>query len=148
MTVDDFATVSRAYRVMFQKLFDTVPNIATERSALGGFSNGAHTTALLIAGQDDFILSHFRAFYLVEGGSPLAANALHRSALRPWRFLLMRGDRTVDYLSQSLELEARERGLDFTFITMRDTGHEFPLKYQRLLGQWIRGERLSETEQK
>src|SRR3974390_729208 len=41
VTVDDFETVSRAYRVMLQKLFDTIPNITPERSALGGFSNGA-----------------------------------------------------------------------------------------------------------
>ena len=148
VTVDDFVTASRAYRVMFQKLFDTVPNIAAERSALGGFSNGAHMTALLLAGDDDFILSHFRAFYFVEGGNPLVANALHRVALKPCRFLLMCGDEGNDYLSPAVEARARECGLDFAFITMRGTGHEFPLKYQRLLGQWIRGERLSETHQK
>ena len=148
VTVDDFEIASRAYRVMFQKLFDTVPNITPERSALGGFSNGAHMTALLVAGQDDFILSHFRAFYFVEGGNPLAANALHRAALKPYRFLLMCGDRGNDYLTPAVEDRVRERGLDFTFITMRGTGHEFPSKYQRLLGQWIREERLSETEEK
>lgn len=148
VTVDDFATVSRAYRVMFQKLFDTVPNIVPDRSALGGFSNWAHTTALLLAGQDDFILSHFRAFYFVEGGNPLAANALHRAALKPCRFLLMHGDQGNDYLSPPVEFGAKKHGLDFTFVTMRDTGHEFPPKYQRLLGQWIRGEGLSEAEQK
>lgn len=148
VTVDDFETASRAYRVMFQKLFDTVPNIAPERSALGGFSNGAHTTALLLAGQDDFILSHFRAFYFVEGGNPLAANTLHRAALKPCRFLLMCGDQGKDYLSPAVEFGAKKHGLDFTFMTMRDTGHEFPPKYQRLMGQWIRGERLSVTEQK
>ncbi len=148
VTVDDFETVGRAYRVMLQKLFDTVPNITPERSALGGFSNGAHTTALLLAGQDEFVLRHFRAFYFVEGGSPLAANALHRAALKRCRFLLMQGDQTNHYLSRALELGAKEHGLDFTFITMPDTGHEFPPKYQRLLGQWIRGETLPETEQK
>ena len=60
VTGDDFETVSRAYRVMLQKLLDTVPNVTPERSAFGGFSNGAHTTALLLSGQDDFILRHFR----------------------------------------------------------------------------------------
>ena len=148
VTVDDFETAGRAYQIMFQKLLDTVPNIAPERSALGGFSNGAHMTALLLAGQDDFILSHFRAFYFVEGGNPLAANALHRAVLKPCRFLLMCGDEGNDYLTPAVEARARECGLDFTFVTMRGTGHEFPLKYQRLLGQWIRGERLSETDQK
>ncbi len=51
VTIDDFETASRAYRAMFQKLFDTVPNITPEKSALGGFSNGAHMTALLLGGQ-------------------------------------------------------------------------------------------------
>src|SRR5208282_1810766 len=56
VSVDDFLIVSHAYRVMLQWLFDTVPNITSERSVFGGFSNGAHTSALLIAGQDEFIL--------------------------------------------------------------------------------------------
>ena len=44
-------------------LLDAVPNITPERSTLGGFSNGANTTGVLLAGQDDFILRHFRAFF-------------------------------------------------------------------------------------
>ena len=148
VTGDDFETVSRAYRVMLQKLLDTVPNVTPERSAFGGFSNGAHTTALLLSGQDDFILRHFRAFYFVEGGSLLAGNALDQVALKRARFLWMRGDQTHNSLRGALEPWAKEHGLDFTFISMRDTGHEFPLKYQRLLGQWIRGEGLLDAQQK
>jgi hypothetical protein len=101
---------------------------------------------LLLAGQDDFILRHFRAFYFVEGGNALAANALHRTALKPCRFLLMSGDQGNDYLKPPLAFGAKKHGLDFTFITMRDTGHEFPRNYQLLLGQWIRGEKLPMTE--
>lgn len=90
---DDFETISRSYRVMLQKLFDVVPNVDPERSALGGFSNGGHTTAVLLAGQDEFTLRHFRAFYFVDGGfGPLAANVLQKPALQPCRFLLLRGD--------------------------------------------------------
>jgi hypothetical protein len=152
VSVDDFETISRAYRVMLQKLFDIVPNITPERSAFGGFSNGAHTIALLVAGQDEFILRHFCAFYFVEGGSPLAANALHGPGLKRCRFLLLRGDRgepehaakAFTHITQALEYAAKGHELDFTFITMRDTGHAFPLKYQLLLGQWVRGERLSD----
>lgn len=156
VTVDDFETVSRAFHVMLQKLFDTVPNITPDRSTMGGFSNGAHTAALLLAGQDDFILRHFRAFYFVEGGSVLAANALHRAALKNCRFLLLRGDQSeaeperkaYSHITQAMEYLAKERGLDFTFITMRDTGHGLPPKYQLLLGQWIREEKIPETDLK
>ena len=148
VSVDDFETISHACRVMLQKLFDVVPNITPERSAFGGFSNGAHTIGLLVAGQNEFILRHFRAFYFVEGGNPLVANALQGPGLKRCRFLLLRGDRSepehaakaFTHITRALEYAAQGHELDFTFITMRDTGHTFPLKYQLLLGQWVRGE--------
>ncbi len=62
VSMDDFDTISQAYRAMFTKLFEAVPNLKPERSALGGFSNGGHTTGVLLAGQDEFILDHFRLF--------------------------------------------------------------------------------------
>jgi predicted esterase len=147
---------------MFQKLFDTVPNITPERSALGGFSNGGHAVGVLLAGQDEFILSHFRAFYLAEGGfGPLAANALRKIAMKPCRFLLLRGDQPDDdsakskeerehntHLAQALELEAQEFHLDFTAVTMQNTGHDLPRKYQAILGAWVRGESISQTDEK
>jgi dienelactone hydrolase len=150
---DDFETVSRAYRIMLQKLLDTIPNITPERSTLGGFSNGAHTAALLLGGGDDFIVRHFRAFYFVEGGNSLATNALTRAALKRCRFLLMHGDQSETepegasnaYLTRTLQDQAGEHKLDFTFITMRDTRHALPPKYQLLLGGWVRGESVPDT---
>jgi predicted esterase len=156
VSLDDFDTVSRAHRIMLQKLLDTIPNITPERSTLGGFSNGAHTTALLVAGQDEFTLRHFRAFYFVEGGTPLVANVLHKAAMKRYRFLLMRGDQSepetegkaFTHVTRALEYLAKEHNLDFTFVTMRDTGHDLPPKYQFLLGQWVRGEKMPETGEK
>ena len=154
VSLDDFETVSRAYRPMLQRLFDTVPNIASERSVFGGFSNGAHTTALLVAGQDEFILRHFQAFYLVEGGfGPLAANVLRKPAVKHCRFLLLRGDKADDdqpvskaerehntHLALALEYEAQVKHLDLTSIIMVGFGHEFTPKYMTFAGRWIRGE--------
>lgn len=154
VTVDDFGAVSRAYRTMLQRLLDTVPNIIPERSTLGGFSNGAPTVALLLAGHDDFVLRHFCASYFVEGGTPLVANALHRAGMKHCRFLLLRGDRSEAeperqaflHVTRTLEFLAKEHALDFTFVVMRDTGHALPPKYQTLLGQWVRGEKLADIE--
>jgi hypothetical protein len=149
VSLDDFPTVSRAYGTMLQKLLDTVPNITPERSVLGGFSNGAHTAALLVAGEDEFTLRHFQAFYFAEGGAPLAANALQKNSLRRLRFLYLRSDRAGSLpgtegwpcISQAIEHFAKAQTLDFTTIVMRDTGHDFPPKYMALTGRWIRGER-------
>ncbi|PYK01798.1 MAG: hypothetical protein DME23_03290 [Verrucomicrobia bacterium] len=151
ISMEDFPRISRAYRVMLQKLLDAVPNTTPERSTLGGFSNGAHTVAVLLAGQDEFILSHFRAFCFVDGGfGPLAANVLHKTAVKNCRFLLLRGDQPEGmperehntHLARALECEAREHHLDFTSIIMRGHGHELPPEYLALLGQWVRGEKL------
>lgn len=162
VSMEDFPTVSRCYRTMLQRLFDSVPNITPERSTLGGFSNGAHTIGILLAGQDEFILSHFRAFYFAEGGfGPLAANVLRKTAMKPCRFLLLRGDKADDdrpeskaerehntHLAQALEFKAQKHHLDFTSIVMRGHGHELPSNYITLLGQWVRGEKLSDSEKR
>jgi len=158
IAMPDFETVSRAYGAMLGKLIDTVPNVTPERSAFGGFSNGAHTTGVLLAGRDDFILSHFRAFYLLEGGfGPLAAHVLGSCTMKPSRFLIMRGDRTpddpkllpyfkaFDHLAQALEYSAQDEQLDFEYMVMKGYGHELPRKYRALLGQWVRGEKLPES---
>ena len=151
VSMDDFDTISRAYRTMLQRLLETVPNTTPERSALGGFSNGAHTTAVLLTGQDQFILDHFRAFFLIEGGfSLLSSNALQKPAMKRCRFLLLRGDSSDnenhdvrDHLAQGLQNAAQEHRLDFTSVVMHGYGHELPPKYQALLGQWTRGEKVT-----
>ena len=156
VSVDDFETISHAYRTMLQKLLDTVSNITPERSTFSGFSNGAHALGLLLAGRDEFILSHFKSFCFVEGGSPLAANGLQSPRLKQCRFLLLRADRSeperegraFTHVTRALEDLARERELDFTVVTMRNTGHELPPKYQALLGAWVRGETIPDPHAK
>jgi len=156
VSMDDFQTVGHAYRIMLQKLLDAVPNITPERSALGGFSNGAHTTAMLLAGQDEFILRNFRSFFFVEGASPLAANVLQKLAMKRNRFLVLFGDQSkgepvreaLILVSRSLEYSAQERQLDFTSIVMRGAGHEMPPKYAAQIGRWVRGEKFPELEKR
>jgi len=157
ISAEDFDSVSSAYRTMLQKLFDAVPNITSKRSTLGGFSNGANTTAILLAGQDAFILQHFDSFFVIEGGfGALSANILQKSAMKRCRFLVLRGDlpedehpgvrEANDYLARALESAAREYRLDFTSVVMRGTGHALPPKYEILLGKWARGETLPVLE--
>ena len=156
VSMDDFAVISRCYRVMLERLFAAVPNLTTERSVLGGHSNGAHTTGVLLAGQDDFVLAHFRAFYLHEGGvGPLFANVLQKQSFRGLRFLVMTGGKGFGpdpksqppfaSLVQNLRATAARGKLDFTFVTMDGYGHEQPPEYLRVVGQWARGEPLDDV---
>jgi hypothetical protein len=159
ISMPDFPIISRAYQAMLGKLLEAVPNTTAERSALGGFSNGAHTTAVLLAGKDEFILRHFRALYFIEGGfGPLAANFLGSRTMKPFRFLLLRGDRlpkepknvarfqALELLGRSLGYTAQEQNLDFTLVVMRGLGHELRQPYDTLIGSWLRGEKLPDIE--
>lgn len=159
ISMDDFAILGSSYRAMLQKLLDTVPNIAPERSAIGGFSNGGHATGVLLAGQDDFILEHFRQFFFMEGGiGPLMANVLQKKSLTRCRILVLYGDShgdpsgqarpTFQGVSQFLTSSAQRHKLDFTFISMRGYGHAQAKPYLDVIGQWARGEKLSSVPPK
>jgi hypothetical protein len=162
VNINDAPVLGASYRVMLQKLLDAVPNISTERSTLGGFSNGAHATGALLAAKDPFILDHFTAFCFFEGGMALAMNpsALQEPALKHCRFIALFGDHDKDPklqtmrklvaepLVDSLAREASLLQLDFTRIVMKGYGHETPPEYQKLLGSWIRGEKLPEIPAK
>lgn len=145
----DFDVIRKNYRVMLQRLFDAVPNITRERSIFGGFSNGAHTTAVLLEGRDDFLLEHFTHFYFAEGGiRQLTADTLSNPALRDAHFLVLIGDRgrgnpfEGEGFAGKFAAVAKSSGLDFTLLPMRGYGHELPLDYLKLLRPWAAGEPL------
>jgi predicted esterase len=148
VSMEDFETLSCAFRVMLGELFAAVSNIDPERSAIGGFSNGGYATAVLLAGQDDFILHHFRSFFFVEGNAPLAANVLHKPSMKRNRYLVMRGDKLAGdpvhearvHIDRALEYQAKEHSLDFTFAVMHGAAHELPDDYAAQIGRWVRSE--------
>jgi len=157
---NDAAVLGSSYRVMFEKLAQTIPNIAIERSTMGGFSNGAHATSVLATAKDEFILKHFTAFVLLEGGIGFALNptALHDPAMKGHRFIVLFGDqdknptqqaqRTLvgEPIIQMIVQQAKAAQLDFTHVIMHGHGHEQPAEYLKLIGAWARGEKLLEVK--
>ncbi len=144
--VEDMQVLVSSYQVMLKRLIEVVPNITPERSAIGGFSNGAHTTGVLLASQDEFLMEHFTQFYLIEGGvGPLMGNVLQKKLLTRKKFLLMRGDKNegfahelMEKLAQILEAGAKLQKFNFTSIIMRGHGHEMPPDYLSQVGAWAR----------
>jgi hypothetical protein len=110
--------------------------------------------------QDEFIIQHFRSFYLLEGGfGSLAASVATPDippVLRQSRILILYGDKfppeytngsTVhDYLARACALNAKQNHFDLTSVVMHGYGHELPPEYADLLGKWVRGEKLPEFE--
>jgi hypothetical protein len=156
VSMDDFPVIASSYRTMLEKLFATVPNITREHSTLGGHSNGAHTTGVLLAGQDEFLFQHFTQFFLQEGGiGPLFANVMQKTSMRTPRFMIMMGGRgfgpepqksspflTLQNVLQDMTSYGGKR--DFTFVTMHGYGHDQPPEYLQVIGQWARGEPMND----
>ena len=90
VSFEDYPVLSRAYRTMLGKLFERVPNIDREHSTMVGFSNGAITIGVLVSNHDDFILTHFSNFCLVDHGM-FHLGDLHKSGARDFRYLILVG---------------------------------------------------------
>ena len=151
VSFNDYPVISKAYSTMLGKLFELVPNIDSDKSAMVGFSNGANTIAILVSCQDEFILNNFKSFGLVDAGY-WYVNGLHKRALDKSRFLLLVGDekkpprdilirqaQIIKDLSKWVEAEV---SLHF----MKNTGHQFPIKYKQLVGKWLRKEDLHQID--
>lgn len=147
----DYPTIRVAYRALLERLFEAVPNIDPDRSAMVGFSNGAQTIAVLVSSHDEFVLARFRNFCLVDHGM-FHLTDLHKSYSRDARYLILSGDDRQDpgrdlkiRGGQLLQDAWRFIGVDLTFRVMTDTGHEFGDREMALVGRWLRGEDSSDS---
>ena len=145
VSFEDYPVLSRAYHTMLGRLFETIPNIDREKSAMVGFSNGSITIAVLVSNHDEFILSHFKNFCLVDHGMFHLAD-LHKSRAHDCRFLLLVGDqeglgRDVKVRQALLQQDAwKLLGVNVTCQVMKDTGHEFNQPQMEIVGEWLRND--------
>jgi len=151
VSMNDFDVIATCYQIMLEKLLATVPNIDAKESAIGGFSNGAHTIGVLLAGQDDFILKTFSHFYFLEGGiGPLCANVMQKRSMKTPRFLMMTGSKgpfaTLATAFQEMYLPGGSN--HFTYVSMEGYAHEQPPAYLKAIGQWVRGKTLDKVPPK
>ena len=130
---------------MLGRLFELVPNIDRERSAMVGFSNGAITIAVLVSNHDEFTLTHFKSFCLVDHGM-FHLSDLHKNLTRESRFLLLVGDkedfgRDLKIRQSQLQQDSwRLLGVDLSYRILKNTGHEFNRPHMELVGEWLRNE--------
>ncbi len=143
VSFEDYPVLSRAYGALLGRLFEQIPNIDREQSAMVGFSNGSITIGVLVSNHDEFILAHFRNFCLVDQGM-FHLTDLHKSQARDCRFLILVGDREdlgrdVKIRQARLQQDAwKLLGVEVTCQVMKDTGHEFNEPQMELVGTWLR----------
>jgi hypothetical protein len=150
VSFQDYPVISKAYEIMLGRLFELVPNIDREKSAMVGFSNGAITIGVLVSCHDEFILTHFRNFCLVDHGM-FHLTDLHKKYARGCRYLILVGDKEdlgrdlKIRRSQLLQDEMKLLGVNLSYQIMKDTGHEFQDRHMALVGKWLRNEAVIES---
>ena len=150
VSMEDFSALSKAYQTMLGRLFDRVPNIDREKSALVGFSNGAITIGVLVSGHDEFVLTHFKNFCLVDQGM-FHLTDLHKKYARDCRYLILVGDqpdlgRDLKIRQSQLQQDSwKLLGVNLSCQIMKDTGHEFQDRHMALVGKWLRNEAAAES---
>jgi hypothetical protein len=148
VSFEDYPVLSRAYRTMLGRLFERVPNIDREHSTMVGFSNGAITIGVLVSNHDDFILTHFRNFCLVDHGMFHLAD-LHKSGAKDCRYLILVGDqedlgRELKIRQSQVQQEAWQMlDVNLSCRILKDTGHEFSAPQMNIVGEWLRNEVLT-----
>jgi len=141
--VDDYPVISKSYRTMLNRFFEAVPNAQRTGNFMGGFSNGAHTTASLVSGQDETVLKHFQHFILADGG--IWMSNLQRHRMKDCSFLGLYGD-TDNYWTrpvimqqfQTMKMTADALEVSFELIEMKGVGHKFPAEYDDDVLGWMK----------
>jgi predicted esterase len=150
VSLEDYPVLSKAYQTMLGRLFERIPNIDREKSAMVGFSNGAITIGVLVSSHDEFILTHFKNFCIVDHGM-FHLMDLHKKYARDCRYLILVGDqeglgRDVKIRqSQLLQDSYKLLKVNLSYEIMKDTGHEFPDEYMARVGKWLRNESITEA---
>ncbi len=123
----------RGYADMLAWVFALVPNIDRSRCCLGGFSNGAHTTAILLNRKAQNLKAFFTHFLFVEGGVGLKK----QSSLKGLPMLMLQGaDWDKPWLTPAHHA-AKQAQADIRFETMRGVSHAFPPAARKRVKRWL-----------
>lgn len=131
----DSETLWKAYKNMLDSLFSIFPQIDNNNAFMGGFSNGAHATAVLLNRPEHEITNYFNKFFFIEGGDGLQ----DYSVLKKRYVLYMQGtELSYPNWVKSFYLNAKKNKAKADFVNMKGAGHDFPEQYQDKLRNWIR----------
>ncbi|MDD2798053.1 MAG: hypothetical protein PHV20_05615 [Bacteroidales bacterium] len=131
----DSEVIWHAYQIMLDSVFSRFPQIDPTNAFMGGFSNGAHCTAVLLNRPEAEITHYFSKFFFVEGGDGLTDYNVLRN--RPVLFL-QGTELSYPNWVQSFYINAKNSNAKAIFIFMKGAGHNFPKSYFAKFQKWIR----------
>lgn len=130
----DSTIISKAYKIMLDSVHSFLPNIDVQNSFMGGFSNGAHTTAVLLNSNPNWLKTNFKNFFFIEGGEGLSDYSILRNLNVMY---IQAGNKLETNWVKDFYLKAKKKGANASFIAMKTKKHEFPVSSYYLLRDWI-----------
>lgn len=130
---EDSGVIWQQYRVLLDAVLRSVPNLDRSKIFLGGFSNGANTTAVLLNDPNLNLFQYFNHFILVEGGNMLSSF----SRVQGHPLLILEGDERQPRFFEAAFEAMEEEVPNVEYILMEETGHELPERYQAELRRWM-----------
>lgn len=134
ITDADNEVIWSAYSVMLARLFRAVPNLDRRHVFVGGFSNGGHTTAVLLNRPQAEITNYATAFFFVEGGDDWTNTAV--AGTRP--VIVMQGGLYTNQWLQPMFTHATNTGVAAEFVVMENVKHGIDEPAKNRLRAWLR----------
>ncbi|NRA38559.1 MAG: hypothetical protein HRU15_10495 [Planctomycetes bacterium] len=155
LTQHDHTALSENFGKMFALVQASFPKLDYERSCMGGFSNGAHATGVLLTMRDQKILPYFKNIILLEGGA-FQMNDVYSPAYQGKNIVMMQGQ--FCYGSKGTNRQrcdevydiAQHYDIHLSRVLMWDVGHSMSIDQPRLLKKWLsairakRGKKIQE----
>ena len=144
VSFEDYPVIAKAYQIMLGRLFELAPNM-TAKKARWSASPTAITIGVLLSNHDEFILTHFKNFCLVDHGM-FHLTDLHKKYAKDCRYLILVGDqedmgRELKIRQSKLQQDSwKLLGVNLSYQIMKDTGHEFNDRQMEIVGRWLKGE--------
>jgi predicted esterase len=145
---EDHRVMSEAYRAILERLRQAIPNIDREKSLLGGYSNGGHAVAMLLSTLDENVLKSFGGFFILDSGIDWTSYAKTK-VLKNHHILFVAGagrpandewwrESMVSRIQYFAEVARQEGMSKWTFVVLKDAGHDGCEKYFPAVRQWIK----------
>lgn len=145
---DNYPELTKAFTVFMTQINQTIPNINTKKNVIGGFSNGAHTLAIMLSALDANFLDNFKYIFFVDGGEDWSWAGLARtSKLKNHHFLLIYGGgkkskaewwrkHTLNRAESYREFAAKWN-IDLQVEIIKGFNHDFPKEYYPIIRHWL-----------
>ena len=131
----DYSAIWSAYKIILKRIYTALPNIDVSRTAMGGFSNGAHITSVLLNQPRCRVYDYVSHFFFIEGGSQFRRSA----ALNGRHMLIYQGaEWDKPWLAEAMAAAQANESAQVTIDYMKGVEHKFPDAYKRKLGRWLK----------